>query len=166
MKTHKPKLQTLKPRIKEVDCLKARGIKTIEQHARTLKDKQKANGRTLALDGAPWRRLRALILDDEPLCRHCFEYGRVTMATDVDHINNDPSDNSRENLAALCHECHSRKTASDMGYNVAMGCDEQGAPLDPNHPWNAPQKAKRSRQSDGHKPTSTSSFYANRKGKL
>jgi hypothetical protein len=29
---------------------------------RTLKDKREANGRTLALDGAAWRKLRASVL--------------------------------------------------------------------------------------------------------
>ncbi|WP_292935522.1 HNH endonuclease signature motif containing protein [Noviherbaspirillum sp.] len=131
--------------------------------SKTLKQKQEANGRTLALNGAAWRRLRALILEDEPLCRYCFVHCRVTPATDVDHINNDPSDNRRENLQALCHECHSRKTASDMGHNVRMGCDESGAPLNPNHPWNVAQNGQRSRHSDSYEPTGKCSVNANRK---
>lgn len=40
------------------------------------------------------------------------------------------------NLVGLCHECHSRKTARDHGKRVAYGCDAQGMPTDPAHPWN------------------------------
>ncbi|MGB7479864.1 MAG: HNH endonuclease signature motif containing protein [Burkholderiaceae bacterium] len=92
--------------------------------------------RTLALNSAAWGRLRAAVLDDEPLCRHCYAYGRVNFATDVDHIDNDASNNDRNNLQALCHECHSRKTMADMGHRVATGCDAHGRPLDPHHHWN------------------------------
>jgi len=91
--------------------------------------------RTLPLNGYAWQRLRASVLNGEPLCRHCAARGLVTEATDVDHVSGDPGDNSSENLQPLCHECHSRKTASDQGKRVSMGCDVDGLPLDPNHPW-------------------------------
>ena len=104
---------------------------------RTLKDKQEANGRTLALDGKAWRTLRAAVLREQPLCEHCMRGDdRPIMATDVDHIDNDPTNNERSNLASLCHACHSRKTNADRGHNVTFGCDLKGMPLDPNHPWN------------------------------
>lgn len=103
---------------------------------RSLKDKQESNGRTLALDGAAWRKLRAYVLACEPMCRHCTQQGALTIATDVDHRDNNPSNNELVNLVPLCHECHSRKTARDMGHNVRMGCDVNGMPLDPGHPWN------------------------------
>lgn len=104
--------------------------------ARSLKDKQKANGRTLALDGAAWRKLRSLVLSEVPLCENCNARGLIVFATDVDHKDNDPSNNERSNLASLCHSCHSLKTMADMGHNVYLGCDLNGMPLDPNHPWN------------------------------
>lgn len=57
----------------------------------------------------------------EPLCRECWVHGRVTEATQVDHIvplaeggTNDP-----DNLQSLCHSCHSRKTAKAQA--VARG---------------------------------------------
>ena len=60
--------------------------------------------------GATWRRLRILVLREEPLCRHCS-----AAATDVDHIV--PlavgGTHDRENLCPLCHACHSRKTVLD-----------------------------------------------------
>ena len=37
------------------------------------------------------------------------------------------------NLEPHCTECHNR-THAEMK-NVKRGCDEQGLPLDPSHPW-------------------------------
>ena len=92
--------------------------------------------RTLPLQSAAWRRMRASVLNGEPLCRHCAARGLLTEATDVDHKSGDPSDNSSENLQPLCHECHSRKTAMENGKNVTFGCDTSGTPIDPSHYWN------------------------------
>lgn len=98
------------------------------------------NGRTIPLNTAAWAKLRAHILDDEPLCRHCAALGLTVVATDVDHMRG-AGDNARDALQSLCHSCHSRKTAQEMGGNVAMGCDKAGKPLDPSHHWNVPQRA-------------------------
>lgn len=122
---------------------------------KTLKQRQQETGRTLALDGAAWRRLRAVILGERPLCQHCLDRGVIEPATDVDHINNDPTDNRPEALQSLCKPCHSRKTQRDMGHTVAMGCDADGYPLDPDHDW------QKSRESLGDKPTG--SLYAHRR---
>ncbi len=105
---------------------------------RTLKDKQRDNGRTLALNGAAWRKLRAHVLAGEPLCRHCTAKGMTVTATEVDHHDNNPANNALENLQPLCRMHHSLKTARDMGHTVTerMGCDASGKPLDPSHPWN------------------------------
>ncbi|MBC7602372.1 MAG: HNH endonuclease [Ramlibacter sp.] len=122
----------------------------------TLRDKQQANGRTLALNGAAWGRLRRFVLSSAPLCSHCIERGLTTVATDVDHRDNNPSNNDLTNLVPLCHECHSRKTARDMGKRVATGCNTEGMPLDPAHPWNAGTVARlmeKSPATDGAEPT-------------
>lgn len=90
--------------------------------------------RTIPLNSAAWRRLRAYVLRDEPLCRHCRRCGRYTPANVVDHISGDPSDNSRANLQSLCEPCHNRKTA--RGNDVPLpGCDARGIPADPLHGW-------------------------------
>ena len=91
--------------------------------------------RTIPLNSASWRRLRARVLAEQPLCsvRPCGQ-----PATDVDHISGDPSDNSRTNLHGLCHSCHSTKTGREKaGLSGTWGHDVNGWPLDPNHPWNA-----------------------------
>lgn len=88
--------------------------------------------RTIPLNSTRWRKLRLAILEQEPLCRHCND-----VATDVDHISGDPSDNSRVNLQGLCRPCHSHKTARERaGLTRVQGCDVNGWPLDPAHPWN------------------------------
>ncbi|HCF6069932.1 TPA: HNH endonuclease signature motif containing protein [Pseudomonas aeruginosa] len=96
--------------------------------------------RRLPLNSAAWKRLRAEVLADEPLCRMCAARGLVVAATDVDHIEDSRTDysddNSRANLQPLCHECHSLKTARSMGKSVTLGCDVSGLPVDPAHPWN------------------------------
>ena len=99
---------------------------------KTLKARQQETGRTLALNGAAWRRLRAAVLEAQPLCA-C---GCGGLSTDVDHHDNDASNNDEDNLVPLCHECHSRKTQQDLGKRVSAGCDANGQPLDPDHPWN------------------------------
>jgi 5-methylcytosine-specific restriction enzyme A len=61
-----------------------------------------------------WRRLRGLVLRDNPFCRTCLERGRRVVAEEIDHIrrhNGDPVlfwDVS--NLQGLCRSCHGRKT--------------------------------------------------------
>lgn len=63
---------------------------------------------------ARWRRLRAQVLAEEPLCLACRAEGQLEPATDVDHVvphrGNRARFFDRDNLQALCHACHSRKT--------------------------------------------------------
>ena len=67
--------------------------------------------------GQDWRRLRERVLAAEPLCRFCFEVGRITAATDVDHIEpftglHDPRRLDPANCRPLCRPCHMRRTAA------------------------------------------------------
>lgn len=85
-----------------------------------------------------WLRVRKRQLAREPLCRECGQ-----PATDVDHITprsrgGAPYDPG--NLQSLCASHHSIKTSAfdTQGKDwTARGCDENGYPLDPTHPWNA-----------------------------
>ena len=70
---------------------------------------------------ARWKRLRLMKIRRNPLCQ---APGCTAPATDVDHIVSiaDGGDDSHGNLQALCHPCHSRKTAvQDGGFGRARG---------------------------------------------
>ena len=126
-----PKLQMLKPRVPMLNQANPHGLRMIG----TLKPR-KANktGRTadtsraLPLNSYAWQKLRATVLEAEPLCRHCAARGLTVPATDVDHMNG-ADDNSMESLQALCHECHSTKTAAERGRRVKTGHGADGLPL-------------------------------------
>lgn len=99
--------------------------------------------------GADWRRARLAHLAIEPLCRFCTEAGRVTGATDVDHIEafnglDDPLRLDDNNLRSLCGPCHMSRTArqsngtDDPGVCASRsrsGSAVDGGPSDPSHPW-------------------------------
>lgn len=106
--------------------------------------------RTLKLNRKAWANLRAVVLSEAPLCVECQRLGRIEPAREVDHINNDPSDNRRENLQGLCSQHHAQKTRRDYGARVKHGCAEDGTPLDPAHPWNA----EKSRATEAAEPSS------------
>ena len=67
---------------------------------------------------ARWRKARALYLRQYPLCVLCHAEGKVVPATVVDHIIPHRGDQKlfwdQANWAALCKECHDRKTGSGM----------------------------------------------------
>jgi len=89
-------------------------------------------------DKPAWRKLRRLRLMTEPLCRQCKLRDRVTAATQVDHIKPISQGGSAldmDNTQSLCHSCHSVKTASDKNGTLMKGCDDNGMPIDANHPW-------------------------------
>ena len=64
-----------------------------------------------------WQILRKNVLAEEPFCRECMKQGFAVQATDVDHIISHKGNPElfwdRTNLQALCHSCHSKKTAKE-----------------------------------------------------
>jgi len=126
-----------------LDPWKTQGLKRLKAPQRTYPVKpanrwtKDANGRTLPLNSDAWRKLRKQVLSEVPLCQYCPP-GALTPATEVDHKNNDPADNSRDNLVSTCKPCHSIKTMADLhGREARMGCDAEGNPINPSHHWNA-----------------------------
>lgn len=107
---------------------------------------------------ARWQRLRLQHLMREPLCRGCETMGRLTPANTVDHVTpiseGGPAFPGHDGLASYCARCHSAKTArgSEAGAirstKPRKGCDADGNPLDPSHPW-----AEKSLRADGLGPT-------------
>lgn len=72
---------------------------------------------------ATWRKNRIMFLRAHPLCADIFRIhgDQVVTATDVDHIlpRARGGSDSWDNLQALCHSCHSRKTANEDGFRTA-----------------------------------------------
>ena len=67
----------------------------------------------MRITDARYRRLRAIILATEPLCRACLAAGVYVSATEVDHIkprHRGGSVDDISNLQPLCEECHAAKT--------------------------------------------------------
>ena len=167
--------------MKMLDPWKARGLKMADDlprkplqlaDIRTKRWTKKGNGRLLPLNSEAWSRLRRSVLAEVPLCQYCPP-GVITPATEVDHKNNDPADNSRENLVSTCKPCHSIKTMADMyGRPARMGCDVDGWPINPSHDWNeaavrpsgglAGDVEQKSPAADGPEPTCSSHAIPNR----
>jgi 5-methylcytosine-specific restriction protein A len=64
---------------------------------------------------AVWRRLRSIVLANNPLCADCKAQGYTTLANEVHHVVKVQDDPSRRldvsNLMPLCKACHSARTA-------------------------------------------------------
>ena len=64
--------------------------------------------------GAKWRKDReATLKRDKHLCQPCLKAGRLTPATEVDHIVNKAVGGTDEpsNLQSICSDCHKAKTS-------------------------------------------------------
>ena len=84
------------------------------------RERRTAPGTTYSNDarysGSQWRKLRAQVLEAEPLCRECNSRGRVTAAKMVDHIAPVTAGGEFyewDNLQPLCDSCHARKSARE-----------------------------------------------------
>ncbi|KAB2953733.1 HNH endonuclease [Heliorestis acidaminivorans] len=66
-----------------------------------------------------WHKKSKAFLRAHPLCAHCLQAGRVTEATEVDHIIPHNGDIKlfwdQNNWQSLCKKCHSKKTAQEDG---------------------------------------------------
>lgn len=67
--------------------------------------------------GRAWQRQSKLYLQEHPLCVMCAQRGLTVVAQHVDHIipRAEGGADDEGNLQALCHPCHSRKTATRDG---------------------------------------------------
>lgn len=68
--------------------------------------------------GTTWQNIRKRILEANPLCVHCQQEGRTTLADEVDHIkplHQDGTDDD-DNLQGLCLHHHAIKSAKEQGY--------------------------------------------------
>jgi 5-methylcytosine-specific restriction enzyme A len=89
-----------------------------------------------------WQRLRRHKLQTHPLCEICLKHQKIEPAVAVDHIipinaaGGSPYP-ALDWLMSLCASCHNRKTRGEqLGRELPIrGCDINGMPLDPRHPW-------------------------------
>src|SRR5690606_27981919 len=92
------------------------------------------------LRGRKLQARRKAFFDEHPLCAgpdsECEKQGRVTAATELDHITplHKGGADDTTNAQGLCRECHAAKTTRDMNHKP-KGCDEAGMPTDPRHHW-------------------------------
>lgn len=87
------------------------------------------------------------MLSEEPFCRRCLEQNANPPSPSiiVDHIDGkaaDLDDYRRENLQGLCRYHDGLKSIHEDGgfggtrvKSAPAGCDENGVPLDPRHPF-------------------------------
>lgn len=81
-----------------------------ERMRRLAMEAARPRGHTRVYRRASWQVARRKKLDAQPICEFC---GQAT-ATEVDHINGDPRDNSDHNLRSACKPCHSARTMRDQ----------------------------------------------------
>jgi 5-methylcytosine-specific restriction protein A len=78
-------------------------------------------------------RLRAVLLQQEPLCRLCKAKGRVTAATIADHIvpiAKGGAVHDLSNMQPVCAPCHNDKSLRDQGKRVRPRIAADGWPID------------------------------------
>jgi len=78
-----------------------------------------------------WRKLRRAHLAREPLCRECLKEGKVTPATDVDHVQPHRGDRDKfwnGAMQSLCKVHHGAKTALENGKRPKVKIEVDGAP--------------------------------------
>lgn len=71
-------------------------------------DQERGTAAQRGYNSRVWRKVRNIVLRDEPLCRRCKAEGKFKAATVVHHIDEDSRNNLRDNLEPLCERCHNR----------------------------------------------------------
>lgn len=88
-----------------------------EKHKKQVTKEQ--NYKSTKIYTYQWRKTSKIFLKENPLCVHCQKVGRLTAATEVDHVTPHCGDMklfwNKNNWQALCKVCHSKKTALEDG---------------------------------------------------
>ena len=87
----------------------------------------KSNNEATRIRGPELQRLRASLFSQTPLCVFCKDLGRVTVATERDHIVPlaQGGTDTRDNTQALCAPCHAQKSEREKQYGKPFDADEQ-----------------------------------------
>lgn len=103
-------------------------------------------------DSPEWQKARLTQLARFPFCEH---KGCTERAKHVDHVITVKAAPYRRldptNLQSLCETHHNQITNSYDRGTIAGACDEDGFPLDPNHPWNQTTTAEAVRSVNEHR---------------
>ena len=83
---------------------------------------------TKRITGRRLQRIRKQVFGEQPICVACKAKGRVTVATQVDHIVAlvNGGEDDHDNRQALCEECHKAKTRRDLGQRERVTFDADG----------------------------------------
>jgi 5-methylcytosine-specific restriction protein A len=87
--------------------------------------------RSKRIRGRKLQEIRKRHFEQFPLCVECQRLGRITLATELDHIKalcNGGTD-TEDNRQGLCAECHDAKTARDMGHRPRLAISLDGWPI-------------------------------------
>ena len=88
-----------------------------EKHKKEMMKIQ--NERSSKMYTYKWRKASKEFLKKHPLCAECQREGRLTPATEVDHIKPHGGNLrlfwNKKNWQPLCKSCHSKKTAKEDG---------------------------------------------------
>jgi 5-methylcytosine-specific restriction protein A len=81
--------------------------------------------------GRALQAIRRRHLSANPLCVLCLALGKLSPATDLDHIIAlvNGGTNADSNYQCLCKACHQDKTARDLGLTVRVSTGLDGWPL-------------------------------------
>lgn len=91
---------------------------------------------TERIRGRRLQRIRATYLRAHPLCVVCLAKGRLSAATQLDHVTalanggKDFDEDGGENRQGLCDPCHEEKTAVDLGYRRRPTIGLDGWPVE------------------------------------
>lgn len=112
---------------------------------RPSKDDNRPSSKERGYD-SQWRKVRALKVEKDPFCERCLRKkpklyvpikvkinGNYGVVHHIKPISTHPHLRLvMDNLESLCFVCHE----IEEGRMRFSGCDVNGLPTDPNHPWN------------------------------
>jgi 5-methylcytosine-specific restriction protein A len=86
-----------------------------------------------------WREARATQLAKAPTCERCASRGEIAKADTVNHRIPHKGDRrlflEPSNHESVCKACHDGLIQREETRGYRIGCDGDGRPLDPAHPW-------------------------------
>lgn len=84
------------------------------------------------ITGYAWMKIREQVLRLEPICYICKAKGKITLATEVDHVVAliNGGSNELSNLRGICTSDHVAKTRKDMGWNDKPEIGNDGWPIE------------------------------------